>query len=180
MRLALGQGGLSPRDVFARAIGTASDALPKPLSPFLVTRDLTIEGLLKCWPDAHASVGIFTAEGGTFTAGHGMNDDNRLKSAAALSELWNGKPVARVRAGDGVSILSGRRMSMHVLIQPDAAGDFLSNGTLRDQALPSRVLAAARASLAGSRSYKDACPCDVATIKEYGRKLLSILQAAPH
>jgi hypothetical protein len=158
---------------------TLGDEPAKPLSPFLVTGDLTVEGLLKCWPDAHASLGIFTAEGATFTAGHGMNDDNRLKTAANLSELWDGKPVVRLRAGDGVSILSGRRMSMHVMIQPDAAGDFLSNGTLRDQGLLSRVLAAAPASLAGSRSYKDAHPRDVSAIKSYKERLLSILQAAP-
>jgi hypothetical protein len=33
-----------------------------PLAPFLVTGDLTIEGLAKTWPNAHAALGVFTAE----------------------------------------------------------------------------------------------------------------------
>jgi hypothetical protein len=73
---------------------------------------------------SHAALGVFTAEGGMFTAGHGMNDDNRLKTAAMLSELWDGKPIKRVRALDGVTILPGRRLALHVMIQPDAAAGF--------------------------------------------------------
>src|ERR1700730_8142606 len=69
----------------------------KPLSPFLTSGDLTMEGLAKNWQAAHPSLGVFTAERGTFTAGHGMNDNNRLRTAAMLSELWDGKPVKRIR-----------------------------------------------------------------------------------
>jgi hypothetical protein len=151
----------------------------KPLSPFLVTGDLTIEGLTKNWANAHAALGVFTAEGGMFTAGHGMNDDNRLKTAAMLSELWDGKPVKRVRALDGVTILPGRRLSLHVMIQPEAAAGFLCNDVLRDQGLLSRILVAAPASLAGSRVYREPCPEAAATIKAYGARLLSILEAKP-
>ncbi len=39
------------------------------------------------WPGSHAALGVFTAEGGMFTAGHGMSDDHRLKTTAMLSEL---------------------------------------------------------------------------------------------
>jgi Protein of unknown function (DUF3987)/Toprim domain len=149
----------------------------RPLAPFLVTGDLTIEGLTKNWPIAHAALGVFTAEGGTFTAGHSMNDDNRLKTAAMLSELWDGKPIKRVRALDGVTILPGRRLALHVMIQPDAAAGFLCNDTLRDQGLLSRVLIAAPSSMAGTRLYKENDPNDVAAIKAYGARLLSILEA---
>ena len=151
----------------------------KPLSPLLVCGDLTVEGLAKNWSNAHAALGVFTAEGGMFTAGHGMNDDNRLKTAAMLSELWDGKPVKRVRALDGVTILPGRRLSFHVMIQPDAAAGFLCNDVLRDQGLLSRILVAAPVSLAGSRAYREPCPQAAATIKAYGARLLSILEAEP-
>jgi hypothetical protein len=155
------------------------DEPERPLSPFIVTGDLTVEGLTKNWPDAHAALGIFTAEGGTFTAGHGMNDDNRLKTAAMLSELWDGKPIKRVRALDGVTILSGRRLALHIMIQPNAAALFLFNDTLRDQGLLSRVLIAAPPSMAGTRLYKSQHPKDEATIKAYGARLLSILETDP-
>lgn len=114
-----------------------------------------------------------------FTAGHGMNDDNRLKTTAMLSELWDGKPIKRVRALDGISILPGRRLSMHVMIQPDAAGAFLSSGTLRDQGLPSRVLLAQPDSMAGTRLYREPQPDDAVAINAYGARLLSILEVQP-
>lgn len=108
-----------------------------------------------------------------------MNDDNRLKTAAMLSELWDGKPIKRVRALDGVTILPERRLALHVMIQPDATGGFLSNETLRDQGLLSRVLVAAPASTAGTRLYKEPHPNDVAAINAYGARLHSILEAKP-
>ena len=144
-----------------------------------MTGDLTVEGLTKNWVSAHPALRVFTAEGGTFTGGNGMSDENRLKTAAMLSELWDGKPVKRVRAGDGVTILPGRRLALHVMIQPDAAAAFLSNDVLRDQGLLSRVLVAAPASKAGTRLYKSPDPKDAATIQAYGARMLAILEAAP-
>jgi hypothetical protein len=94
-----------------------------------------------------------------------------------LSELWDGKPVKRVRALDGVTILPGRRLSLHVMIQPEAAAGFLCNETLRDQGLLSRILVAAPASLAGSRAYQEPCPEVAATIKAYGARILALLEA---
>jgi hypothetical protein len=88
-----------------------------------------------------------------------------------------GKPIKRVRAGDGISILPGRRLSLHVMVQPDAAVGFLADRTLRDQGLLSRVLVSAPASIAGSRLYREADPQDEAAIRSYGARLLSILEA---
>jgi hypothetical protein len=34
------------------------------------------------------SLGLFSAEGGQFIGGHGMNEDNKLKTAAGLSCAW--------------------------------------------------------------------------------------------
>ncbi|PNE09752.1 MAG: hypothetical protein CR217_18280 [Beijerinckiaceae bacterium] len=66
-----GKIGLEERRVLLAAL----DEEPRrPLSPFLTTGDMTVEGLTKNWPNAHAALGVFTAEGETFTAGHGMND----------------------------------------------------------------------------------------------------------
>ena len=155
------------------------DEPPRPLSPFLVTGDLTIEGLTKNWVQANPALGIFTAEAGTFTGGHGMSEDARLRTAAMLSEVWDGKPIKRLRALDGVTILPGRRLSMHLMIQPDAASGFLGNGTLRDQGLLSRVLVAAPASLAGTRLHRDTAPADDAAIRSYGGRLLTLLEATP-
>ena len=157
-----------------RLLEWLGDEPPKPLAPFLVTGDPTIEGLTKSWPNAPAALGVFTAEGGAFTAGHSMNDDNRVKTAALLSELWDGKPITRVRASDGVSILTGRRLAMNVMVQPNAAAAFLSNPSLRDQGLLSRVLVAKPASIAGTRLRRDERPEDRKAINAYGARILSI------
>lgn len=147
-----------------------------PLHPFLTVPDPTVEGLTKAWVFAPASLGVFTAEGGQFVGGHGMSVDQRLKTAAIYSQIWDGHPVKRVRAGDGITILTGRRLSMHIMIQPDAAMAFLGDPLLRDQGLLSRILVAAPESIAGQRLFREPSEEDDAVIKAYGAKLLSILE----
>lgn len=159
------------------ALAMLGDEPAKPLAPFLTTGDLTLEGLTKNWINAHPALGIFTAEAGVFTNGHGMSDDNRLRTAAMLSEVWDGKPVKRVRALDGVTILPGRRLSMHLMVQPGAAAGFLGNSTLKDQGLLSRVLAAAPESLAGTRLHRAVDPADDHAIRSYGARILALLEA---
>ncbi len=149
----------------------------KPLYPFLTAPDPTIEGLVKAWVTASAALGIFTAEGGQFIGGYGMSQDNRLKSAAAFSEIWDGQPIKRIRSLDGVSVLHGRRLSMHLMVQPQAAALFLSDDHLRDQGLLSRVLVAAPESIAGTRFYREVSPKDDVAIRSYGARILSMLEA---
>lgn len=151
----------------------------RPLSAFLTAGDMTIEGLVKDWPNGQPAVGWFTAEGGMFTGGHGMNADNSLKTAAMLSELWDGKPIKRVRGGDGIVLLPGRRLPMHIMIQPDAAAVFFGSPQLRDQGLLSRILMAAPASLAGTRKYREASEADEASIRAYGARMLHLLERPP-
>ena len=172
-----GKIGLAERRDSLATIGKEPE---KPLSPFLIAGDPTIEGLTKNWAAARAALGLFTAEGGSFTGGHGMNEDNRLKTGAMLSELWDGLPIKRIRATDGITILPGRRLAMHIMIQPDAASAFLSNRELQDQGLLSRILVARPKSMSGARLYKEmVIDDDDAAIKAYRARLLSILEAAP-
>ncbi|MBR1249179.1 DUF3987 domain-containing protein [Bradyrhizobium sp. AUGA SZCCT0169] len=152
-----------------------SEPLP-PLLPMLTAPDPTIEGLVKAWPQAPASLGLFSAEGGQFVGGYGMGQDHKLKTAAALSELWDGRETRRLRAGDGLTTLRGRRLSTHIMLQPAAANAFLSDPVLRDQGLLSRALIAAPTSIAGSRLYRACKPEDQATIASYGANLLRLLE----
>lgn len=80
-----------------------------------------------------------------------MSADNRLKTAAAMSNLWDGAPFDRVRSLDGVSIMVGRRVSAHLMMQPGVADRFLGADDLADQGLLSRLLLAAPNSTAGTR-----------------------------
>lgn len=148
-----------------------------PLHAFLTAPDPTVEGLIKAWISAPASLGLFSAEGGQFIGGHGMNQENRLKTAAAFSEIWDGRTIKRLRASDGVTILRGRRLSMHMMVQPDAAAAFLSDPVLRNQGLLSRILVAGPDSIIGTRLYRDTEPGDETIIRAYGAHLLSILES---
>ena len=84
--------------------------------------------------------------------------------------------MKRLRAGDGVTLLYGRRLSLHIMVQPEVARQFLADGTLRDQGLLSRMLVAAPPSLAGRRLYRSVNPDDDAEIRAYGARILSLLE----
>ena len=148
----------------------------EPICPILITGDLTPDGLTKNWGRLPRALGAFSAEGATFTAGHGMNADNRLRTAAMISKLWDGHVDDRIRAGDGIAMLSGRRLSVCLMIQRDAAAGFLGDADLRDQGLLSRMLVSAPVSIAGSRFYRTPAPEDEAAIRKYGARILALLE----
>lgn len=123
-----------------------------PAAPELLLTDPTIEGLLKHFEMAQHAIGIFSDEGGQFLAGHGMNSDNRIKTATALSTLWGGGAVNRTRAGTGPSMtFFDRRVTCHLMVQPRIAEQLLADPDLRDQGLLSRTLLAWPGSRIGQR-----------------------------
>ncbi len=89
----------------------------------------TFEGLTRLYAEGMPSLGIFADEGGQFIGGHGMNSDNRLKTLAALNDLWQGNPIRRTRAGEGAYTLFGRRLAIHLMVQPEAAQGLLGDRT---------------------------------------------------
>lgn len=129
-----------------------------PLEPLLTSPDPTIEGLAKLFANGRPSLGIFSDEGGLFVGGHAMNSDNKLRTIGGLSNLWDGAPVKRVRSGDGTSYLPGRRLALHLMMQPDVASTMLNDRTLSDQGFLSRVLVTAPNPRAGSRRLQTGLP----------------------
>jgi hypothetical protein len=99
-----------------------------------------------------------------------------LKTAAALSALWDGSGIRRLRAGDGITDLPGRRLALHLMIQPDAAAGFLSDPILRDQGLLSRLLIAAPETLAGSRLYHEPADEMAAPLRRYFACIMDLLE----
>jgi len=127
----------------------------EPLLPMLICDEPTVEGLCKLFPKAQPRLGVFSTEGGQFIGGYSMSEDHKLKTVSTLSQLWDGVPVKRIRVGDGVSIMRGRRISMHLMIQPYIAQKTLSDPLLRNQGFLSRLLTIAPASTAGTRFYQE-------------------------
>src|SRR4051794_24552993 len=122
-----------------------------PLTPLLTCPEPTFEGLCKLYIDGMPMIGIFSDEGGQFVGGHGLSIDNRLRTITGLSSLWDGSPIKRVRVTDGVSLLPGRRLAVHLMMQPDVASVLLSDPVLQDQGFLSRFLVASPVGIAGTR-----------------------------
>ena len=121
-------------------------------------------------------MGIFAAEGGQFIGGHGMSDEARLRTAAGLSAAWDGEPIRRVRAGD-VTILPGRRVSMHLMAQPAVADLWLRDPLIADQGLLSRLLISAPDSAMGTRMWHETSAESDRAMARYGTRLPAILEA---
>ena len=136
----------------------------------------TYEGLVKLLHEGQPSIGVFSNEGGRFIGGHAMNADNRLKTVAALSELWDGAPIRRVRQGDGAFTLHGRRVSLHLMMQPGVAATFLSDPVLKDQGILTRLLVAYPTSTAGTRFQREPNPKSDVAITRFHKRILEILE----
>ncbi len=149
-----------------------------PLVPLLTCPEPTFEGLCRLMAEGYPSLGVFSAEGGQFIGGYGMSADQKLKTAAAMSGLWDGSPVKRVRAGEFV-ILPGRRVTQHLMAQPNVAARMLSDPDLADQGLLSRVLPVAPASTAGTRFFQPAKPEGEMAIRRYEDTISQILREPP-
>jgi hypothetical protein len=147
-----------------------------PLLPKLTCSEPTFEGLCKLAAIGQPSLGIFSPEGAMFIGGHGMNDEAKMRTAGGLSCFWGGETVDRVRGGDGASSLPGRRLSMHLMCQPDVAAELLADPFFLNQGLLSRFLVSAPTSNVGTRFWREPNPQSDLIIKQYGGAILRILQ----
>ena len=150
--------------------------LHPPPPPLLTCPEPTWEGITKLLAIGWPSSGIFTAEGGQFIGGHGMSDEAKLRTAAGLSSTWDGEPIKRVRAADGVTVLPGRRLAVHLMVQPDVAAVWLNDPLLGGQGLLSRVLATAPSMSSGTRMWREPSSRTQPAIEKYRNHLLEILE----
>jgi hypothetical protein len=164
------------RKEIANALDGVGEAPNPPLDAVISFPEPTLEGLHKYLSIGQPSMGLFSDEGGMFVGGHGMSKENALKTAAGFSHLWDGAPVKRLRSMDGATVLYGRRVSLHLMLQPEAASAWLSDPTLRDQGLFSRLLIAAPGSLAGTRFYREPAADARYALDRFGARVLEALE----
>jgi hypothetical protein len=168
--------GKGDRAAIKAALDSLGPAPTPPLEPLMTCPEPTFEGLCKLFAVGQPSLGIFATEGGQFVGGHGMSDEAKLRTAAGLSKLWDDGETRRVRAGDGATMLPGRRLTVHLMVQPDVAGIMLDDRLLADQGLLSRFLITAPDSAAGLRLWHEPKPESDAALKRYGARLLGVLE----
>ncbi len=135
-----------------RALGNAPQS---PLSPDRTCSEPTYEGLTRKFVEGQPSLGIFSDEGGQFLGGFAMSQDNRLKTISALSDLWGGNPIKRTRQGDGCITLYGRRLAIHLMVQPIVARKLLADPMASEQGFLARFLITEPVSKIGSRFNAD-------------------------
>jgi hypothetical protein len=168
---------LAERVAQLKALGPAPEP---PIQPVVTISEGTVEGLIKVMPALPGSMGMFSAEGAQLLHGYGFGDDAKRRSAATFSTFWDGESVKRARAGAAeVIIIKGRRLALHLMIQPDGARAFLSDPILRDQGLLSRILVAAPDSLAGGREWKAPAQKLDAALSRYAARILGVFEVIP-
>jgi hypothetical protein len=146
-----------------------------PATPIIVCAEPTIEGLIKMLRNGLGFAGLFSAEGATFIGGIGMSADHKLKTAGYLSSMWDGTAIDRIRAGDDLIALHGRRLAAHLMVQPSVAAQLLSDADLMGQGLLSRVLVSAPPPAAGSRLWREPPASADAALADYGNRIAALL-----
>jgi hypothetical protein len=143
--------------------------------PLIMSSEFTFEGLVRCLNLGQPLYGIIGSEGGQFIGGHGMTEESKLRTITGLSAAWDGEPIKRARATETV-ILCGRRIGMHLMVQPEVAATALNDEILTKQGFLSRILACAPKGLIGKRMHKSPPPEAVEALREYETRILNILE----
>lgn len=149
-----------------------------PLAPYVTAQEPTFEGLLKLFQIGRPALGLFSDEAGGFIGGHAMNSDNKLKTLAGLSQLWNGDTVNRIRSGDGATDYPGRRLAMHLMAQPIAARPLLADPQASGQGFLARFLITEPPSAIGTRLRRGHNPQSDIVLSNFTAHLTRILGTA--
>ena len=151
---------------------------PEPEAPPSADRTVTeptFEWLTKLFAHGQPSLGLFSDEGGQFLGGHAMNTENRQKTLAAFNDLWQGNPIRRTHSGDGHATLYGRRLAVHLMVQPGVARAFLSDPAAADTGFLPRFLICEPPSAIGTRMQANAKRDEVVLVS-FGARLRDILE----
>ncbi|EPR14211.1 hypothetical protein M527_29320 [Sphingobium indicum IP26] len=177
---ALTQSKKKGREAIEQALKDLGPRPQDPMTPVITVRVGTTQGLIKQFEHARPSLGLMSDEGGSWLGGYGLSEDSRLFTVSTLSDLWDGKPVQRLTAGEGSTSLYGRRLTFHMMIQPILAGRLLGDAEFKGQGFLSRLLVAQPESLAGTRLVDPRAPADPAiaqAIEGFDRRLAQIIRA---
>lgn len=152
-----------------------------PLDPGFTVKEPTIAGLEKAFQTGRSALGLFSDEGGQMLGGHAFKEENKLRTVTGLNDLWTGSAIKRTRAGDGNSMLLGRRLSLHLMVQPSIAPQLLGDCQADGTGLLSRLLVAAPPSRPGTRLYREPRPECAVAIKCFSKVIGKLLERPwPH
>lgn len=179
--------GRDRKEVLAKYSGSAllealADLGPEPappLLPSLIMSDPTVEAITKSMRIGRPSRGVFSDEGGLMLGGHGMTAENRTKTLTAFSKFWDADPISRARAGDGVDTFRGRRIALHLMVQPAIAEGILGDRLANGQGFLARCLVVWPESTVGERFHKDPSPESLQAIDAFNAGIGVLLRDDP-
>ena len=158
----------------ALAVLRKNQPLP-PHEPLIVFSDPTTQGIHGLFMNGTPSKYLCADEGGQVSGGHSMKPEEKTYTATTFSKWWDGAPIDRVRGGDGSSILYGRRLSMHLMMQDKIAAAFFNDEVMRNQGLLSRFLCSFPISLTGHRFYQEYNVSDTVEMLNFYNRVQRIL-----
>ena len=158
------------------AIDKCGDAPTAPPSPLLIVTEPTLEAVQKHYLTGAPSLGIFADEGAVFLGGHSMGKDHAMRTVGGLSKLWDDGTIDRVRSGDGAAKLYGRRLALHLMIQPVIAEKVLGDPLLAGQGFLARALVSWPESTVGCRSYISTDPSHTPGVRAFHSKICVLLR----
>ena len=145
-----------------------------PVAKSLTIGKATVEGLHGLLR-SQSHVGLFTGEGGELLGGHSLREDRRSAGLAWFLKAWGAETLDTLTRGDGLSILLGRRVSLHAMVQPVLLRGLLVDPLAQGQGFLARCLVAEPGSLAGSRLFKAGNPIDAFAVQAYHAAMRNLL-----
>lgn len=160
---------LADKKLSHEASSAKLDKIEKPKSPVMplfIVSEPTTEAIHRQLIIGLPSIALVNDEGGQFLGGHAMSAEKRLGALTTLSRLWDRGEFDRVRVGDGSGSYYGRRLNLHLMVQPAVASMLLADPLAKEQGFLARCLVSYPQSTAGKRVYVDT---DIGRTPEYQR-----------
>lgn len=148
--------------------------IEKPVARALTIGKATVEGL-HMMLRGQTHVGVFTGEGGELLGGHSLREERRSAGLAWFIKAWGAETLDTLTRGDGLSILMGRRVAMHAMVQPVLLRSLLVDPLAQGQGFLARCLVSEPGTLAGTRLFKPGNPANAPAVRLYHQAMRDLL-----
>jgi hypothetical protein len=146
-----------------------------PVMPLFIVSEPSTEAIQRQLIIGLPSIGLINDEGGQFLGGYAMSAEKRLGTLTTLSRLWDRGEFDRVRVGDGSGSYYGRRLTLHLMVQPAVASSLLADPLAREQGFLARCLVSYPRSTAGQRRYADQDLSQTPEYRRYASRVTALL-----
>ena len=155
---------------------TQTDRPVSPVMPLFIVSEPSTEAIQRQLIIGLPSIGLVNDEGGQFLGGYAMSSEKRLATLTTLSRIWDRGEFDRVRVGDGSGSYYGRRLALHLMVQPAVAASLLADPLAREQGFLARCLVSYPASTAGQRRYSEQNLSATPAYTTYAERMRSLLE----